>query len=153
MVDVCSDGGDDDEEVRNISDAVEEIRRYPRQALVGEFASGEDVNHVRWLKKQNKKQSGWMELEIVVRRIHQYGCGYYLLGARNGDVDNSGSLFQLEVSNESLAEVVRLLQDVHGIASARKRQEDAVLLIHLDLASDPFELLLFEPHPLSDAQW
>ena len=63
MVDVCSDGGDDDEEVRNISDAVEEIRRYPRQALVGEFASGEDVNHVRWLKKKNKKKKnnpdGW----------------------------------------------------------------------------------------------
>ena len=46
MVDVCSDGGDDDEEVRDVSDAVEEIRRYSRQALVGKFTSGEYVYHV-----------------------------------------------------------------------------------------------------------
>jgi len=118
-----SDGGDDDEEVGDICDAVEEIRRYPCQALVGELAGGEYVNDVR-----------------------------RLLGARNGDVDNSGGLFQLEVGDESLAEVVRLLQDIHGIASARQRQEDAVLLFHLNLASHTFQLLLFQSHSLGDPQ-
>ena len=80
------------------------------------------------------------------------GCVCYLLGARYGDVDDSGRLFQLEIGDESLSEVVRLLQDVHGVSAAGQCQQDAVLLLHLDLAGHAFQLLLFQSHPLGDPQ-
>jgi len=63
-----------------VSHTMKEIRRYPSQTVVGKLARREYVHHVR-----------------------------RLLGARSGNVDDSGSLLALQVGNEAVAEIIRLL--------------------------------------------
>ncbi len=77
---------------------------------------------------------------------------FYLLRARSGNIHDSGRLLQLEVSDKSLAEIIGLLQNIHGISATRQSQQDTMLLLHLHFTGNAFQLLLFQPHPLGYAK-
>lgn len=56
----------------------------------------------------------------------------YLLRSWCGDVDNSGGLFLLQIHDESSLEILALLQYVHFVPPARKREKHTVFVVHLE---------------------